>query len=72
MATKPPKLSLEKWLIANFDPPPSMDTARRWVREGKIYPLPMKVGRAYYVEQDAEYVDEAYTRRRRLVDRILK
>lgn len=72
MASKPPKVILEKWLALNFDPPPAVRTARLWIGQGKIYPPPIKIGRAYYVEQDAEYVDDAYTRRRRLVDRILK
>ena len=49
------KISLEKWAAMNFDPPPAIRTARLWIKAGKIYPTPVKVGRAYYVEQNAVF-----------------
>lgn len=47
------KISLEKWAEKNFDPAPAVKTVRTWARDGKIYPTPVKVGRAYYVEDTA-------------------
>lgn len=49
------KVKLDKWLEQNFDPPPAIRTARLWINDGKIYPPPVKLGRSYYVEQNATY-----------------
>lgn len=49
-------ISLELW-SARFQPQPHIKTVRRWAREAKIVPAPKKVGRSYYVEEDAQYVD---------------
>ncbi|GLC92357.1 hypothetical protein Tamer19_17650 [Cupriavidus sp. TA19] len=49
------KLRLDAWLSKQFDPPPAIRTARLWIRDGKIYPTPVKVGRAYYVEENAVF-----------------
>lgn len=49
------KISLEKWAAKNFDPAPAVRTIRLWIRDGKIYPTPEKVGRAYYVEENAVF-----------------
>ncbi|PRY07042.1 excisionase [Paraburkholderia sp. BL25I1N1] len=51
------KIRLDKWLEKEFDPPPKIRTARLWINAGKIYPPPVKVGRSYYVEQDAVFAD---------------
>ena len=51
------KLRLDEWLKRNFDPPPAIRTARLWINAGKIYPMPVKVGRSYYVEQNAVFQD---------------
>lgn len=51
------KLRLDAWLSKQFDPPPAIRTARLWIKAGKIYPPPVKVGRAYYVEQNAVFQD---------------
>lgn len=51
------KVRLDKWLEANFDPAPAIRTARIWINAGKIYPAPVKVGRSYYVEQNATFQD---------------
>ena len=39
------KISLEKWAQKNFDPAPAIRTIRLWIKAGKIYPTPEKVGR---------------------------
>jgi hypothetical protein len=48
---------LTEWGTAHFDPPPSLWTLRRMAREGLIRPKPRKVGKAYYVQPDAEVID---------------
>ncbi|ATI27993.1 MULTISPECIES: excisionase [Ralstonia solanacearum species complex] len=63
------KISLAKWGARNFDPPPHISTLRAWARQGKIYPPPMKVGRAYYVDENAVHVSEI-ERGPRLVHRL--
>ncbi|NRD83654.1 excisionase [Burkholderia pseudomallei] len=49
------KIRLSLWLEREFFPPPAMRTASRWIKQGKIYPPPIKVGNAYYVEEGAIY-----------------
>ncbi|KOR18387.1 excisionase [Burkholderia cenocepacia] len=49
------KIRLSLWLEREFFPPPAMRTASRWIKQGKIYPSPIKVGNAYYVEEKAIY-----------------
>lgn len=56
------RVRLDKWLSDNFDPPPAIRTARLWINAGKIYPAPVKVGRSYYVEQNAVFSDAKLTR----------
>lgn len=51
------KVRFDEWLKQNFDPVPHIQTARRWISQGKVYPQPIKVGRAYYVEKNAVYQD---------------
>lgn len=63
------KIRLDKWLEREFDPPPAIRTARLWIKQGKIYPPAVKVGRSYYVEQEATYVDGTTTRPR-LAERV--
>ena len=47
------RILLSAWADLQFDPAPSLWTLRRFVREGSIYPAPIKVGKAYYVEPTA-------------------
>lgn len=49
------KIRLNLWLEREFFPPPAMRTASRWIKQGKSYPPPIKVGNAYYVEEKAIY-----------------
>jgi hypothetical protein len=41
------KLRLDEWLKREFYPPPEIRSALNWIKEGKIYPPPVKGGRAY-------------------------
>lgn len=50
--------TLERWAEARYgEHMPTVATLRRWVREAKILPVPKKHGRAYYVQEDARYID---------------
>lgn len=62
------KILLEEWGKEHFDPPPSLWTLRAMARAGKISPRPVKVGKSYYVAQDAQVVDPS--RRLTLVERL--
>ncbi|HKR46499.1 MAG TPA: excisionase [Paraburkholderia sp.] len=44
-----------------------MRTGRKWVRAGKIYPTPEKIGRSYFVEEGAVCRDAV--QKQRLVHR---
>lgn len=65
-------VTLEAWATRKYgDAAPGVDTLRRWAREARITPRPVKHGRTYFVRPEAEYVPP-YTpaRVRRLVDRM--
>ena len=49
-------LTLPEW-NARQPRPRSHETVRRWVRECRIYPPPMKYGREYLFEENAVKVD---------------
>lgn len=48
---------LTEWGQARFSPPPSLWTLRKMARDRRISPAPVKIGKAYYVEQDATVID---------------
>jgi predicted site-specific integrase-resolvase len=51
-----PDIHLEVWARQRWgDKAPSIFTLRAWARNGKIRPMPQKVGRTYFVKPDAEY-----------------
>lgn len=50
-------IRLETWARSRWgDEAPSIKTLRRWVREARIFPIPQKVGRSYFVRPNAEYI----------------
>jgi predicted site-specific integrase-resolvase len=49
------KVTLDEWAADQFRTPPSQNTLRKWAREGRIAPAPVKHGRSYYVEVEAQY-----------------
>lgn len=51
------KITLEAWAAQLYDPPPSIKTLRRWTRECRIFPRPQLLGRTYYVDPEARYID---------------
>lgn len=51
-------LTLQDWARRTYgDAAPCLATLRRWAREARIYPLPRKHGRTYFVTPDAKYQD---------------
>jgi hypothetical protein len=55
------KITLTAWASQEFDPPPAERTLRLWVKQGRILPAPIKVGRTYYVVPDAKHEAEVNT-----------
>jgi len=37
---------------------PHRNTLMRWVNDGRIYPLPKKIGRTWFCTPDADYIDD--------------
>lgn len=52
------QLAVNDWIARRFDGPgkPGTRTVIAWIKAGKIYPPPIKIGRGYYVQEDAELV----------------
>lgn len=51
-------ITLYKWAEAVFgENQPHRQTLWKWIADGRIRPIPKKVGRAYYCTPDAEYID---------------
>lgn len=51
-------VTLESWALSRYpDQVPHINTLRRWAREGRIQPQPVKHGRSYRVRENAEYFD---------------
>lgn len=53
-----PKITLRTWASRKWDPPPCPRTLQRWVKNANIDPPAEKVGREYYVDPDAKYIDK--------------
>lgn len=49
----PKKIPIEAWAARHYDPAPSAFVLRKWCRVGDIYPAPEKVGRDWYVAENA-------------------
>jgi len=47
------KIPLAEWAAKHYDPPPTAWMLRKWARDGEISPPPEKVGKSYYVREDA-------------------
>ncbi|WP_179703741.1 excisionase [Paraburkholderia bryophila] len=67
---RPKLIPLSVWaeeMFGEYAPP--IRTIRNWIAAGKIYPPPVKVGRAYFVKPEAEYVDPLIQKFRRSIGR---
>ena len=60
------RIPLNAWAAQHYSPAPSPHVLRRWAREGQIWPAPEKVGKSYYVREDAR----RQTAHQSLVDRL--
>ncbi|WP_332848675.1 excisionase [Massilia sp. S19_KUP03_FR1] len=52
----PRYITLDEWAASQFSRPPHYNTLIAWVRDGRIHPQPVKIGRAWRVRPHAEYV----------------
>jgi predicted site-specific integrase-resolvase len=50
-------VTLKEWAEQMFSKTPHINTLHRWVHDGHIRPKPRKVGKAWQVKRDAEYVE---------------
>lgn len=71
------KIRLTEWAARNFSPAPCRNTIGNWIRQGRIAPAPVFIGRAYWVDADAKYIADRTEapkrpdlRKPRLIDRI--
>ncbi|WP_244120589.1 excisionase [Burkholderia gladioli] len=66
---KPKLIPLQVWAEQTFgEHAPHANTLRRWVRNGKILPVPIKVGRSYFVRPEAEYFDPVAQKIQRMIN----
>ncbi|TCG04624.1 hypothetical protein BZM27_39655 [Paraburkholderia steynii] len=66
--TKPKLIPLEVWAKEMFgEYAPHRNTLHNWRRNARIYPLPIKVGRMYFVSPDAQYIDPNTEKIRRMI-----
>ena len=61
-------IPLAEWASRRYAVPPTIETLRRWVREGQICPPPERAGRLYQVEETAVRVEPGA--KPSLVDRL--
>lgn len=52
------KIKLTDWAERNFDPKPSAWSLRAMCRRGEIYPPPLKIGRDWWVAENARHVND--------------
>lgn len=62
-------IPVSNWALAIFgDHQPHRNTLRNWIKNGRIRPLPRKIGRTYFCKPDAEYVDPVAEKIERMVN----
>lgn len=50
-------IPLSMWAERRYAVPPSSRTLRRWAVSGNILPRPRKEGKAYWVQEHAQFID---------------
>lgn len=51
-------IPVAEWAVEVFGAhKPHRHTIANWIRNGRIRPLPRKIGRAYFCAPNAEYID---------------
>ncbi|NML99661.1 hypothetical protein HHL24_17175 [Paraburkholderia sp. RP-4-7] len=64
---RPKLIPIAVWAEETFgEYAPHRHTLLSWVKAGKIYPMPTKVGRSYFCSPDAEYFDPVVQKIRRM------
>lgn len=60
LATDLPRLvPLDVWAkLLMGDYAPHKNTLRNWVNSGRIHPRPVKIGKRWFVQPDAEYISD--------------
>lgn len=57
-AVQPRYITLNEWAATQFSRVPHYNTLIKWVHDGRIQPQPKKIGRAWQVRPNAEYVSD--------------
>lgn len=60
------KITLTEWASKHYSPAPTAWVLGQWRRACQIQPAPERVGREWYVEQDAQRMTESTSLARRL------
>ena len=55
----PKKIPVATWAAQHYDPPPSAWVLRKWCRQGDIWPPAERVGKEWYVREDARRLSVA-------------
>lgn len=64
-------IPIADWAQAMFgEHMPHRHTLRNWITNGKIRPMPIKVGRSYFCRPDAQYVDPIAEKINREMERM--
>lgn len=53
------RIPLPEWASRHYSPPPSLWVLRKWARQGEIFPPPERVGKGWYVREDARRQTDA-------------
>lgn len=64
------KILLSDWAARRYQPAPSDFVLRKWCRNGEIHPAPEKVGREWYVDENARRITGAQPVRGGLVAQL--
>jgi hypothetical protein len=57
----PKKIPVAAWAAARYEPPPSAWLLRKWCRNGELWPPAEKVGKEWYVREDARRLSVAHS-----------
>ena len=67
MVTDEKLLTVEEWMAQHFSTPPTLTTVWKWIRNGYISPQPVKCGRSWYLQPNAQYTEPQV---KKLVERV--
>lgn len=64
------KIPLHQWAARRYDPVPPIFTLRRWARDGELGPTAERVGKLWYVDENAERLSVLVPSGQDLVSRL--